>query len=428
MLVRGVLARLPMDLLHILPFVLMLLGIALLPVLVPHLWEHPAAPAVLSAACAVPAILDASLGGHLAEIGHGLEEYIAFIALIAALYVVAGGVYISGNPRGTPQVNATMLGAGAVAASLIGTTGASMLLIRPLLSANRERKHKVHIVVFFILMVSNTGGLLTPLGDPPLYLGYLNGVPFFFTLRLFPAWLLAQAVLLALFVLWDRSMYARESASDLRLDARQETGLTVQGASNLWLALAIIVVSAVGTPSPWREALFAIIIASSLAITPAGVREANTFSYGPLREVALLFVGIFITMVPAIEALADVAPHLPVDTTTGLFLMSGALSSVLDNAPTYLIFASLASQRAGLGTHLGELAMHAPQLLAAVSIGAVFMGANTYIGNGPNLLVKAVAEGAGEARVAMPSFFAYAGLATAILTPVYLLVICFILG
>ena len=417
-----------MDFLHVLPFAAMLLGIALLPLLIPHLWEHPAAPAVLSAACAVPAVLDAALAGKLVEIGHGLEEYTAFIALIAALYVVAGGIHISGNPRGTPRVNATILAIGAVAASLIGTTGASMLLIRPLLSANQERKHKVHIVVFFILMVSNTGGLLTPLGDPPLYLGYLNGVPFFFTLRLWPAWAIAQTMLLLMFLVWDRRMILREGGADLLRDQVEQRDLRIDGAMNFLLALAIILVSAAGTPSPWRELLFAAIIGVSLVITPKRVREANTFHYGPLREVALLFVGIFITMVPAIEALRDIAPHLPVDTTAGLFLMSGALSSVLDNAPTYLIFAALASERAGFGTHLGELAAHAPDLLAAVSIGAVFMGANTYIGNGPNLLVKAVAEGAGKGRVAMPNFLAYAAMATAILTPVYVAVILFVLG
>ena len=309
-----------MDFLHVLPFAAMLLGIALLPLLIPHLWEHPAAPAVLSAACAVPAVLDAALAGKLVEIGHGLEEYTAFIALIAALYVVAGGIHISGNPRGTPRVNATMLAIGAVAASLIGTTGASMLLIRPLLSANQERKHKVHIVVFFILMVSNTGGLLTPLGDPPLYLGYLNGVPFFFTLRLFPAWLLAQAFLLTTFVLWDRRMYARESPAALALDAAHETGLRVAGQANLLVALGIILASATGVPHPWLELLFAGLIAASLWVTPASVREANTFHYGPLREVAILFLGIFITMVPAIEALRHIAPSLPVNTTSGSWL------------------------------------------------------------------------------------------------------------
>jgi Na+/H+ antiporter NhaD/arsenite permease-like protein len=186
-------------------------------------------------------------------------------------------------------------------------------------------------------------------------------------------------------------------------------------------------VSAAGTPTPWRELLFAVIIGVSLQVTPRRVRTANSFHYGPLREVALLFLGIFITMVPAIEALAHVAPHLPVDTTTGLFLLTGGLSSVLDNAPTYLIFASLAAERAGLGGDLAALAAEAPHLLAAVSIGAVFMGANTYIGNGPNLLVKAVAESAGAARVQMPNFLAYAAMATAILTPVYLLVIWLIL-
>ncbi|MDX2167377.1 MAG: sodium:proton antiporter [Deltaproteobacteria bacterium] len=416
-----------MDFLHVLPFAAMLLGIALLPLVIPHLWEHPAAPAVLSAACAIPALLMAAHEGTLAEIGHGLEEYVAFIALIAALYVVAGGIHISGNPRGTPLVNSAFLGIGAVAASLIGTTGASMLLIRPLLDANRERKFKTHIVVFFILIVSNTGGLLTPLGDPPLYLGYLNGVPFFFTLRFWDAWLLAQTFLLTAFFLWDSRVIQREAGADLLRDQIERRDLRFDGTVNILLALAIILVSAAGTPSPWRELLFAVIIGVSLQITPKRVREANAFHYGPLREVALLFVGIFITMVPAIEALSHVAPHLPVDTTTGLFLMSGALSSVLDNAPTYLIFASLAADRAGLVGNLGELAAHAPHLLAAVSIGAVFMGANTYIGNGPNLLVKAVAEGAGAARVKMPNFLAYAAMATTILTPVYVLVIWLIL-
>ena len=416
-----------MDLLHVLPFAAMLIGIALLPILLPHQWEHPAAPAVLSAICAIPAIADAALNGGLGEIGEGLAEYVAFIALISALYITAGGIHLSGNPRGTPQINTSFLAIGAVAASLIGTTGASMLLIRPLLDANRERKLKTHIVVFFILLVSNTGGLLTPLGDPPLYLGYLNGVPFFFTLRLFPAWLLAQAILLTMFFVWDRRMYGRESAADLRLDEIQQVPLKMDGTINVGLALAIVVISAAGTPAPWRELLFAAVIAASLVLTPARVREANAFDYGPLREVALLFLGIFITMAPALEALRHHAPYLPVGSTSGLFFLTGALSSVLDNAPTYLIFANLAAEHAGVGGDLGALAAQAPALLAAISIGAVFMGANTYIGNGPNLLVKAVAESAGSARVAMPNFLAYAATAIAILSPVYLAVWLFML-
>jgi Na+/H+ antiporter NhaD/arsenite permease-like protein len=412
-----------MVLIHALPFAAMLLGIALLPILVPHLWEHPAAPAVLAAACSVPAIIDSGIAGNLHGILDGLEEYVAFIALISALYVTAGGIHISGNPRGTPLVNATFLGVGAVAASLIGTTGASMLLIRPLLDANRERELKTHIVIFFILIVSNCGGLLTPLGDPPLYLGYLNGVPFWFPLRLWPAWVVAIGMLLTGFVLWDRRKHAQESAEALALDELDVTAMRMDGKANLLVALGIIATSAGGVPHPWRELLFAALIGVSLAITPKRVREANTFHYGPLKEVAILFVGIFITMVPAIEALKHIAPTLPVNSPVGLFFMSGALSSVLDNAPTYLIFASLAAARAGLGTDLGALAAYAPQLLAAVSVGSVFMGANTYIGNGPNLLVKAVAESAGEAKVAMPNFLAYAGLAIAILTPVYVAVV-----
>ncbi len=412
-----------MVLLHALPFVAILLGIALLPLLVPHLWEHPAAPAVLAAACSVPAILDAVSSGRVDDLIDGLAEYVAFIALIAALYVTAGGIHISGHPRGTPLVNAVFLGVGAVAASLIGTTGASMLLIRPLLDANRERQLKTHIVVFFILIVSNCGGLLTPLGDPPLYLGYLSGVPFWFPLTLWPAWAIAVSMLLAAFVLWDRRQHARETLDALALEALDTSGLRIDGKANLLVALGIIAASAGGVPHPWRELAFAALIGISLAITPARVRAANTFHYGPITEVAILFVGIFITMVPAIEALRHIAPSLPVNNSIGLFFMSGGLSSVLDNAPTYLIFASLAAERAGVGTDLGALAAHAPHLLAAVSVGAVFMGANTYIGNGPNLLVKAVAESAGDASVAMPNFLAYAGTAIAILTPVYAAVV-----
>ncbi len=416
-----------MDLLHILPFAAMLLGIAIVPLVAPHQWERPATPALLTTACAVPAILIAVIGGTLAEIGHGVLEYVAFIVLIGALYVVGGGIYISGNPRGTPWVNAGFLAVGAVAASLIGTTGASMVLIRPLLDANRERQHKTHIVIFFILIVSNTGGLLTPLGDPPLYLGYLSGVPFFFTLQLWPAWLLAQGVLLAIFLIWDRRAYARETPSDIARDTRQRRALKVEGRRNILVALGIIGTVAASVPAPWREAILLALIALSLWWTPRRLHQANGFHQGPLLEVALLFLGIFITMVPALEALRHMAPGLPVDTTTGLFLLTGILSSVLDNAPTYMIFASLAAERAGFAGDLAALAANAPELLAAVSLGAVFMGANTYIGNGPNFLVKAVAERAGSARVAMPHFLGYALIATSALLPVYVGVVWLVL-
>jgi Na+/H+ antiporter NhaD/arsenite permease-like protein len=402
-----------------LPFAGMLLGIALLPLIVPHLWEHPLAPVALVVVCCVPVLLMAAHAGDFHAIVEQIEEYGAFIALIAALYVTAGGIHISGHPRGTPLVNTTILGIGALAASFIGTTGASMLLIRPLLQANEERRHKRHIVIFFILLVSNSGGLLTPLGDPPLYLGYLNGVPFHFPLTLWKTWLLASAYLLTAFWLWDQRAFARETPADVALETAHATPILVRGRVNLLLAGGIVALTAAGAPSPLREAAFGVIIVSSLLLTPKEVRDANTFHYGPLKEVALLFFGIFATMGPAIRYLGQIAPHLPVDHPVGLFFMSGALSSVLDNAPTYLVFASLAAARSGLGTNLGALAAGAPDLLAAVSVGSVFMGANTYIGNGPNLLVKAVAEGAGPSRVEMPHFLAYAALATALLTPLY---------
>jgi Na+/H+ antiporter NhaD/arsenite permease-like protein len=408
-----------LSFLPVLPFAAMLLGIALLPLIVPHLWEHPAAPALLVLACSVPVLLMAAHTGNFHDLAHELEEYVAFIALIAALYVTAGGIHISGNPRGTPLVNVTFLGIGAVAASFIGTTGSSMLLIRPLLDANQERRHKQHLVIFFILLVANSAGLLTPLGDPPLYLGYLNGVPFHFPLTLWRVWLLAVGFLLVVFWMCDRLAYRREAPADLALDTAHATPIVVRGCVNLLLAGGIVALAAAGVPSPWREAAFAGIIALSLALTPAAVRDANTFHYGPLKEVAVLFFGIFVTMGPAIRFLQQIAPSLPVDRPVGLFFMSGTLSSVLDNAPTYLVFASLAAARSGFGSNLGALAAGAPDLLAAVSVGAVFMGANTYIGNGPNLLVKAVAEGAGPARVAMPGFLAYAAIALLILSPLY---------
>lgn len=398
----------------------MLLGIALLPLLVPQIWEHPASPIGLVVICSLPVVLLAP-GKHERELLlHGIEEYVAFMALISALYVTAGGIHISGNPRGTPLINVAFLAIGAVAASLIGTTGASMLLIRPLLDANQERRIKVHLVIFFILIVSNSGGLLTPLGDPPLYLGYLHGVPFTFTFRLWPAWLLAVSFLLTAFWIWDRRAFGRETPEDLALDVAHETAIRVDGKVNIMIAAGIIACSALGIPGPWRELAYAALIGLSLALTAKEVRDANTFHYGPLREVAILFLGIFVTMVPALHSLEQIAPRLPVDQPLGLFLMSGVLSSVLDNAPTYLLFASLAAAHAGHGADLAALAAHAPILLAAVSVGSVLMGANTYIGNGPNLLVKAVAEGAGPAKVMMPSFLTYAALATGILTPVYI--------
>ena len=408
-----------LSVLQVLPFACMLLGIALLPLIVPHLWEHPAAPLLLVCACSTPVVLMAAYSGNVHDLAHELEAYLAFIMLIAALYVTSGGVHISGNPRGTPVVNVALLGIGAVAASLIGTTGASMLLIRPLLQANQERRHKRHLVVVFILLVSNAGGLLTPLGDPPLYLGYLNGVPFHFPLTLWRVWLAAVGFLLAVAWVWDVRAYRHETLADLALDTAHATPFVVRGRVNLLLAGGIVALAAAGVPSPWREVAFGGIIALSLVLTPDDVRDDNSFHYGPLKEVAILFCGIFVTMGPAIRFLEQIAPRLPVGEPVGLFLMSGALSSVLDNAPTYLVFASLAAARAGFDSNLGALAAGAPDLLAAVSVGAVLMGANTYIGNGPNLLVKAVAEGAGPTRVVMPGFLAYAGIALLVLSPLY---------
>jgi Na+/H+ antiporter NhaD/arsenite permease-like protein len=299
-------------------------------------------------------------------------------------------------------------------ASLLGTTGASMLLIRLLLRTNSERRHTRHIPFFFILLVSNAGGLLTPLGDPPLFLGFLRGVPFAWTLRLFPIWLLAVGYLLVLFYWIDRRAYAREAAADLAKDAQQFEPLQIYGRLNL-LWLAVIVLS-VFFPSPIREAAMVGSAAASLLIGGRTGRNLNAFSFSPIAEVAILFAGIFITMSPALLLLEQKGPALGLSAPWHFFLVSGALSSVLDNAPTYLTFLTAAqSTSTSLGLAIDVVSVPA-SLLAAVSAGSVLMGANTYIGNGPNFMVKSIAEASGYR---MPSFGRYAMMAILILSPVY---------
>jgi Na+/H+ antiporter NhaD/arsenite permease-like protein len=320
-----------------------------------------------------------------------------------------------------------MLAAGAVLASLIGTTGASALLIRPVLRANAQRRHSRHVVVFFIFIVANGGGLLTPLGDPPLFLGFLRGVPFTWTLRLAAPWALVNLALLAAFAIADRAIARREPP---RAVPARRAALRVEGCWNLvWLLGVIATVFAIGShPRPWpagpviQIAAMAGLAALSLATTPRRIHEANRFTWAPIIEVAAVFAGIFVTMVPALGVLAERGASLGITRPWQFFWASGALSSVLDNAPTYLTFASLATgvvnaSGAQLSIHdLGALAAHptGSQLLAAVSCGSVLMGAMTYIGNGPNFMVKAIAE---QHHVRMPSFFGYLAWSIPILAP-----------
>jgi Na+/H+ antiporter NhaD/arsenite permease-like protein len=408
------------------PFALMLLSIAVLPLVAGHWWEHNRNKAILSAVLGVP-VAAWMASRDLAVLGHTTHEYVAFIVLLGALFVVSGGIVVRGTLSGTPGLNAALLGIGAVLASFVGTTGASMLLIRPLLRANAVRQRKVHVVVFFIFVVSNAGGLLTPLGDPPLFLGFLRGVPFFWTLRLWLEWLFVNGALLALFYVVDSTIFRKEDVEtpgDLdEIAMAHKVPVHLVGAHNFaFLAGIVGVILAAGSfelPLGVQEGGIALMAALSWVTTTKTLRVENGFTWGPIVEVAVLFAGIFATMIPALAILNARGSELGLHAPWHFFWASGLLSSFLDNAPTYLSFASAAS---GLvGTDAGNLAEliahdHGEALLVAVSLGSVFMGANTYIGNGPNFMVKAIAEQGG---VRMPSFFGYMAWSVGILVPLF---------
>jgi Na+/H+ antiporter NhaD/arsenite permease-like protein len=395
------------------PFVAMLLAIALCPLWTPHWWESNRNKLVVSAALGVP-ILGMYLIRRPAALGVMAEEYVSFIVLLAGLYVISGGILLRGDLEATPVVNTVFMALGSLLASFIGTTGASMLLIRPLLQTNRERAHVRHTVVFFIFLVSNIGGMLTPLGDPPLFLGYLQGVPFAWTFRLWPYWGLQVGVLLGVYFLWDTREYTREAVAPLRRDRSQTEPLRLRGALNV-VGLALVVLAVAFLREPWRETAIVTLAAASLWRTPRAIRRANGFTAYPIVEVAVLFFGIFLTMIPALELLRLRGGELGVREPWQFFWATGALSSFLDNAPTYLVFLAL-GQSLGLA---GEVVGVPHALLAAISVGAVSMGANSYIGNAPNFMVKSIAE---EQGIKMPSFFGYMLYSGGILLPLFLIV------
>ena len=427
------------------PFAGLLLSIALLPLLAPFFWHHHFGK--ITAAWSLVFLLPFALiyGPGLAGTSfmHALlAEYLPFIFLLTALFTVAGGIHIRGNLHGSPGLNTAILAIGAVLASVMGTTGASMLLIRPLIRANDNRSHKAHVVVFFIFIVSNAGGSLTPLGDPPLFLGFLKGVDFFWTVsHIFPETLFLIGSLLAIFYALDMWFYhQREEVKPL--DPTPDTrSIGFDGAANFWLlggVAGLVLLSGlwkspvvfniagtdVGLPGVVRDAGLLAITLLSLKITSAKVHDDNQFSWGPMLEVAKLFAGIFLTIIPVIAMLkagtdgpfgavvsavtrADGSPNPAM-----YFWATGLLSSFLDNAPTYLVFFNTAGgdPQALMTTFAGTL--------AAISAGAVFMGANTYIGNAPNLMVKAIAEDRG---VNMPSFFGYMLWSGGVLIPLFII-------
>ncbi|WP_431273332.1 sodium:proton antiporter [Variovorax ureilyticus] len=427
-----------------LPFVGTLVSIALLPLGAPAFWHHHYGKVIAGWALAFLLPFAAINGVHLAgaQLVHALvAEYIPFIAVLAALFAVSGGIHIRGNLRGSPRLNTAILAIGAVLASLMGTTGASMLLIRPLIRANDNRRHKAHVIVFFIFIVSNVGGALTPLGDPPLFLGFLKGVDFTWTLRnILPETLFVTGILLVLFYLLDAWYFRHEAL--LPFDPTPDSrGVAFEGAINFWLLGGIVFFvllsgvwkskigfdvfgTEVGLPGLVRDAALVAIVLMSLRITPSRVHAANHFGWGPMIEVAKLFAGIFVTIVPVIAMLkagtggpfgAIVAAVTRPDGQSDpamYFWATGILSSFLDNAPTYLVFFNTAG-----GDPQALMTTYATTL-AAISAGAVFMGANTYIGNAPNLMVKAIAESRG---VRMPSFFGYMLWSGGILVPLFVL-------
>ncbi len=408
----------------ILPFVLLLLAVAVLPLTAEHWWKRLGSKAAVSVVLAAPVA-----GFFLAREPHELvlvaRDYLAFMALLGSLFVIAGGILIRGDLRATPAVNTAFLAVGAVLANFVGTTGAGVLLIRPLLETNSERKRVSHLPIFFIFLVCNVGGCLTPLGDPPLFLGFLEGVPFAWTLQLLPEWAFMVAALLTIFYFADRYAIRHETAAALRLDRRRTRPLRVFGAHNLVFLLGVLLAVLLVRSELPRVLLMLAMGAGSYFTTRREIHRGNQFSFYPINEVAIVFAGIFVTMVPALLILQSRGASLGIDQPWQFFWLTGGLSSFLDNAPTYLTFSRLALSVAGLAPEppgpLSVLVHHetGAALLRAISLGAVFMGANTYIGNGPNFMIKAIVE---HRKIRMPSFFGYMLWSAGILVPLFLLV------
>lgn len=444
-LIRGHVEGRDLSLAYALPLLGMLGSIAVMPLVAAHLWHrhYGKIAAFWAALTLVPLAAFEGFGPVASAVVHAtLAEYVPFLILLFSLFTISGGLLVKGNIHGSPAINTGILALGTLLASVIGTTGASMVLIRPLLRANDDRRRNAHVVVFFIFLVSNIGGSLTPLGDPPLFLGFLQGVEFFWTTtHLGPETLLLVAILLPLFYLIDRWFYAREEPSP-KPDPTPDSRIGVLGLRNV--ALLAGVVAAILMSGTWkpgvefdlwgthvalqsivRDVILVALALISLAITPGGLRERNGFDWEPIVEVAKLFAGIFAALIPVLLILkagrdGAAAPLVALVTDDSgaprdevYFWLTGVLSSVLDNAPTYLVFFNLAGGDAQ--TLMGPLA----STLAAISGGAVFMGALTYVGNAPNFMVLAIAKNRG---VAMPSFFGYMAWSWGILGPCFVIV------
>jgi len=436
----------------IIPFALMLLTIAIGPLLVENWWDKNRNKLIVALFLGVPTAVFLIIKGLAAELEEQLiYDYIPFIILLLSLYVVTGGIRLTGDIKAKPSVNTLFLGIGYVLASFIGTTGAAMLLIRPILATNAQREHKVHTVLFFIATVANCGGLLTPLGDPPLFIFYLRGAEFTWFFNLFPEWAFVGAILLFTYYLVDKYYYKKEHWTALSADAREVQPLSISGRINLIYLLGIILSVAFinvqyipdmkEADAPiWIKFLREIVLLSIVFLSVyhhrKKVRQDNNYSWGPIIEVAIVFLGIFTTMTPALIYLKANAAHLNLIEPWQFYYYTGALSSFLDNTPTAVAFYSVAtglpeaSAAMAQGVVKGTVMCNGvatsfvagiPEiLLKAISLGAVVFGAMTYIGNGPNFMVKAIAE---KENIKMPSFFGYMiKFSLIVLLPIYILV------
>ena len=422
------------------PFGLMLLVIAVAPLIVAEWWDKNKHKLAVSLLLAIPTAVCLVMGGMAKELEHQLlADYVPFLVLLMALYVITGGIHLSGDIKAKPWINTSFLALGWFLASIMGTTGAAMLLIRPLLSTNQQREHKVHTVLFFIALVANCGGLLTPLGDPPLFMLFLRGAGFSWFASLFPQWLFTGLVLLLIYFALDSFYYKKEHWTALSADAREQQPIKIQGKTNLVYLVGVILSVAFihsGTipqmadaSSPlWirymREINLVLLMMMSLYTTKRYVRyKLNKYSWAPINEVAVLFFGIFVTMTPALAFLNENATSLGLNHSWQFYYATGALSSFLDNTPTAVAFHSVATGLTAeqVATFGGDVVAGIPEvLLQAICLGAVFFGAMTYIGNGPNFMVKAIAE---ENGVKMPSFFGYMfRFSLIVLLPIYILV------
>ncbi len=406
---------------EIIPFVLMLGAIAVLPLKASYFWESNRNKLIVALILGVPTAIWLLANGMSHEVLHAMVyDYVPFILMLGALFIITGGIYVDGSIESKPATNAIILGIGAVLASLMGTTGAAMLLIRPIISTNANRKYKVHTILFFIAIIANCGGLLTPLGDPPLFMMYLRGVPFLWFAGFIKEWASTNLALIVIFYIIDTHFWKKEDESVKYFNPENKRPVRIHGKLNFVWLLGVVLAVAFINPSTFsfihaahpssflRELIFVLMAALSMKFTDKLTRENNKFSWEPIEEVAYLFLGIFITMVPALSYLEHHAADLGIDTPMLYYYAAGGLSSFLDNTPTAVTFYSLARGWTDMNPDIVanmDMIANIPSIyMEAICVGAVMFGSMTYIGNGPNFMVKAIAESQG---IKMPDFFAY---------------------